>query len=397
MDSRRFLIASCLVISTCLVGCSSMTQKKSGKKEGPFSSLQFWKKPYQQPQKVAVLWSHDVLTVPGKPPTRGFGGRMYFYNEKSQAIPVEGDLIVYGYDESKRVANQDNPQPDKTFKFTAEQFTEHYSESDLGASYSVWIPWDGAEGLQKEITLIPTFRSSKGEIVQGSATKVLLPGRKVSGGESAPAVQSVSFEERKIPTVTGTLPTGLQSESGFGTTTISLPPAVQQSLGGQASKNGAAQPNWGPKEQAAIEEARAKAVALMIQNQNNLAAGANATVIGAPQNANASPAHGFINLAKSHIPAAAPQRPTSGTLGTANFGTSTMNSSMNTNPNGSFGSSFPMNNLQNGNAQPQTSPLNTLTPTPSPSAQNAGAQNLGLPPGVELTPSTQWGGSQPAW
>ncbi len=48
----------------------------------------------------AVIWTEDVLMVTGKPPTRGFGGRIYFYNEKSQAIPVEGELVVYGYEEA---------------------------------------------------------------------------------------------------------------------------------------------------------------------------------------------------------------------------------------------------------------------------------------------------------
>ena len=34
---------------------------------------------------MAVVWSYNVITVKGKKPTPGFGGRIYFYNKKNQA------------------------------------------------------------------------------------------------------------------------------------------------------------------------------------------------------------------------------------------------------------------------------------------------------------------------
>ncbi len=40
--------------------------------------------------------------MPGKPVTRGFGGRIYFYNDRSQAVPVDGELVVYGFDDTAR-------------------------------------------------------------------------------------------------------------------------------------------------------------------------------------------------------------------------------------------------------------------------------------------------------
>ncbi len=227
----RFALVALTVLSVVMTtGCSTMTKDKSSKKDkdSTWAKMQFWKKGYQQPVKMAVLWSHDVLTVAGQPPTRGFGGRIYFYNNKSQTIPVEGELVVHGFDDSLRKSTgaSDN-QPDKRFRFTEEQFTEHFSESDLGASYSVWIPWDGADGVQKEITLIPTFLSSKGEVVQGAAAKVVLPGRTspVSTGKSP--IQTVVYEEKSIPTAEGPLPqlgaVNPQQSGGMKTTTIQVP------------------------------------------------------------------------------------------------------------------------------------------------------------------------------
>ncbi|MEO1528792.1 MAG: hypothetical protein AAFX06_25510 [Planctomycetota bacterium] len=129
-------------------------------------------KPYPSPAKLAVTWTPDVLVQAGKTPTRGFGGRLFFFDEGSKAVPVEGTLTIHGFEagadgEAKRV------QP---FKFTPEQFTEHFSESDFGASYSIWIPWDPAGGEQKRISLVATFQTTSGKFVQASPTTVLLPG-----------------------------------------------------------------------------------------------------------------------------------------------------------------------------------------------------------------------------
>lgn len=228
--SSRIIVLSMLVSGLALgPGCATMTKEKGPqKKDSPWSSLQFWKKGYQQPQKMAVLWSHDVLTVAGKPPTRGFGGRIYFYNERSQAIPVAGELVVHGFDETakKRTGAPEN-QADKRFRFTEEQFTSHFSESDLGASYSIWIPWDNADGVQKEITLLPTFKSSKGELVQGDPAKVVLPGRGKPEDMFKTPVQTVSYQESTMNTVEGQLPQlgpkkSEEDAGGMRTTTIQL-------------------------------------------------------------------------------------------------------------------------------------------------------------------------------
>lgn len=243
MSLKPFLAFALLMLMSAGSGCATFTKDK-GSKKSPWDSMKWWKKEYQTPTKMAVLWSPDLLTVAGQPPTRGFGGRIYFYNEKSQTIPVEGELVVHGFDETrKKASNGQDTLPDKRFRFTAEQFTEHFSESDLGASYSVWIPWDSNEHTLKELTLIPTFVSSKGQAVQGAPAKVILPGRTASQPELNTPVQTVAYEQETIPTVEGKLPTlnlpvrdtdklrsnaaGAQSND-MRVTTIKLPSAIGQ-------------------------------------------------------------------------------------------------------------------------------------------------------------------------
>ena len=224
---------SCILIlaaAATLVGCASPLTKKSDG-DSPFAMSWPWSKekkaePYPNPVKMAVTWTPDVLVQPGRTPTRGFGGRVYFYNEKSQAVPVDGDLVVHAFNEDLAAAG--SPDSVKRYRFESEQFTQHFSETDLGASYSVWIPWDAAGGYQTKLSMVPTFRTAEGKIVQGEAATMLLPGKKpveIASDKSKPAVRQVGH-------YVGGNPNGesLNTQSRMQTTTIPLPTSFQQRL-----------------------------------------------------------------------------------------------------------------------------------------------------------------------
>ena len=129
-----------------------------------------------KPDKIVTLWSDTVLTQAGRPPVRGFGGRLMFYEgKKEDPVKVEGTLVVYAFDETNREAN--NAKPDRKYVFTPLQLPLHYSKSKVGHSYSVWLPWDEVGGEQKEITLIVRFQPSEGETAVSEPCRQLLPGR----------------------------------------------------------------------------------------------------------------------------------------------------------------------------------------------------------------------------
>ena len=230
LRTYTFGLLCCLTVSSSL-GCSVFGSKPKSSSDKSWSITKLWKKEYQKPNTVSVIWSPDVLTLTGQPPTRGFGGRVFFYNDRTQAIPVEGDLIVHGYRGNPMLGESEQVQADKTFRFTAEQLTGHFSPSELGASYSVWIPWDAADGIRTEVTLIPTFKGTDGQIVQGAPAKLFLPGRSLSSdsaknGSKIPTssgfeTQTVSYQQRSIPTnASGSLP---QATRQTEPTTIELP------------------------------------------------------------------------------------------------------------------------------------------------------------------------------
>ncbi len=170
--SRAIGMPLVLLGTLWLTGCSSLTTSESPWKKLPWMGEEE-EEPYPNPRKMAVTWTPDVIMRTGATPTRGFGGRVFFYDEKTRPVPVDGELAIQAF-----IPGPDGkPEKIKRYGFTAEQFTRHYSQTDLGASYSIWIPWDAVGGEEAKITLIPSFRTKEGKSVNGTASVVLLPGK----------------------------------------------------------------------------------------------------------------------------------------------------------------------------------------------------------------------------
>jgi hypothetical protein len=130
---------------------------------------------------MAVIWSPAVFNQVGRQSTRGFGGRIYFYDQKNESVAVEGQLVVYVYNDG--APGGENKPPEKKFAFTPEQFTQHYNPTQLGASYSIWVPWDAVGSPQAQLTLIPIFTSASGQLVIGESSHNLLAGPAAPSGE----------------------------------------------------------------------------------------------------------------------------------------------------------------------------------------------------------------------
>jgi len=129
----------------------------------------------QVPTRMTDFWTDTVLYQPGLPGVRGFGGRIMFYNDSSESpIMVDGTLTVFAYDESQGQVSYS--APDKKYIFTAEQLPKHYSKSELGPSYSFWLPWDEVGGPRKKICLIARFEPVKGHIIVSQPCRKVLPG-----------------------------------------------------------------------------------------------------------------------------------------------------------------------------------------------------------------------------
>jgi hypothetical protein len=143
------------------------------------------------PTRMHVNWIDTVLYHQGQKPQRGFGGRLYFYEDGSdKPLLVEGQLVVYAFDETNRDALDHTPT--RRYVFPAEQISLRMSESELGPSYNFWLPWDEVGGYQTEVSLICRFEPLAGPVVTSEQTRHLLPG--------TPRSQNVAANERpKVP------------------------------------------------------------------------------------------------------------------------------------------------------------------------------------------------------
>jgi hypothetical protein len=239
---HRFAIAALAAALGSLAGCKSLDSA------APASTLRA-SAADAAPVKMVAVWSDTVLYHAGKPPTRGFGGRVYFYNERHEVVPAEGQLVVYGFDDSQHA--KDASSAERKYVITPEQFAAHRSQSELGPSYSVWIPWDEAGQPLREVSLIPVFMPTNGAIVAGEQTRHVLPGKREtapSPAAAAPApfgqewqpgdVRPVAYHEMPegyANSVPASPPASNAAGSAIDsprmrTTTIPLPPAIADRL-----------------------------------------------------------------------------------------------------------------------------------------------------------------------
>jgi hypothetical protein len=161
--------AAALLVAGGLCGCT-------GLKQGDLQKMLYTEKPQPQtPESIEAVWTNTTLHQPGHPPTRGFGGRLLFFGKnQDRSVLVDGNLVVYAFDDDK--PDPEHPQPEKKFVFPAEDLAKHQSESPLGPSYSVWLPWDQVGGRARRISLIARFEHDRGTLLASNVAHVALTG-----------------------------------------------------------------------------------------------------------------------------------------------------------------------------------------------------------------------------
>ncbi len=198
----------------------------------------------KEPRRIVSLWSDTVLHQSGRQSTRGIAGRIYFYDVKHQAIKVEGELVVYAFDDNNGLP--ENRPADHKYIFTREQLPTHFSMSDFGASYSIWLPWDAVGGQQTKLSLVAVFRGKKNNLIVGQMAQHVLPGttqgvvvdRMPPPQATTGGVRPASYGEANNAEVAPPSPFAEQpapqdnvtTQPGLRTTTITLPPSTQRRI-----------------------------------------------------------------------------------------------------------------------------------------------------------------------
>ena len=132
---------------------------------------------FSKPVRMAVIWNETAVAPPaGGQATRGFGGRVYFYDNNNEPVRVNGQLHVYAYDDTGE-DDQSQRVPDREYIFKADKLQARFSETSIGPSYNVWLPWDKVGGYRKTVSLIPVFKPEDGFVVRSEQSLAILPGR----------------------------------------------------------------------------------------------------------------------------------------------------------------------------------------------------------------------------
>ena len=171
----------CIVISTLALssGCKSLSDSTKALDDSmPWNAEQAAQRKHEESaSRIVAIWTHDVLSVPTSGAVQGFGGRMYFYNRKQEAVEVDGQLVVYAFDDTDNpTADHSQRQPNRKYVFRADQLSSHLTKSELGPSYSFWLPWQKLGGHGKKVSLVPVFIPNEGTVINGLFSKVTLPG-----------------------------------------------------------------------------------------------------------------------------------------------------------------------------------------------------------------------------
>lgn len=186
MKPLRPTTALTLAACVALVGCRTSAPPNADSEVGAFGWL---KKPLEWgaeseeprkgvPERVVATWVDTVRQQAGAKPERGFGGRVYFYDRGADPILVNGRLVVYAFDETGRAAT--DHKPTRRYVFPADRLARHMSETEIGTSYSVWLPWGGTEGPTTNVSLIARFEPTDGGgLIVSDQTRQRLPGRDV--------------------------------------------------------------------------------------------------------------------------------------------------------------------------------------------------------------------------
>ena len=171
-----------------LTGCTSMLKMPQ-----PDMSVL---KPAGPVTTVVAAWEPAVSN--GENSQRGFGGRIYLYDQEMlRPVKAKGTIVVYVFDEDGRSPLDAKPNEGHVFEAKVLNSKEIYKKSSLGHSYNLWVPVDaaGPEGPAKKVSLIVRYVPEKGASVVSSQATVLLPGRR----EAAALVPQWQTQSETVP------------------------------------------------------------------------------------------------------------------------------------------------------------------------------------------------------
>jgi hypothetical protein len=166
-----------------------------------------------QPARMTVAWKDDMQKRSGKNMLRGFQGRVQFFaadpkptgkdaDKKplppTKAIPADGTLTVYGFEETPD--GKEGKGPSKKYVFTGKDLKRVHREGPQGHEYNIWMAWDHAGGPERHIRLLARFDpTGGGQVVMSDNSREVLPGIAVQFAGPSPAIRKAPSDSAGRP------------------------------------------------------------------------------------------------------------------------------------------------------------------------------------------------------
>ena len=167
---KNIILTTICLTAIAFTGCTTMLKAP----QVDMAAL----KPAGPVTSVVASWHPAVSN--GENSMRGFGGRVYLYDQDMRPAKAKGQIVVYLFDEDGRSA--DDAEPNEGIVFDAKMLSsrEVYSKSKLGHSYNLWVPVDaaGPNGQARRISLIVRYIPEKGSSKVSTQATVDIPGRR---------------------------------------------------------------------------------------------------------------------------------------------------------------------------------------------------------------------------
>lgn len=168
---RRFLSAALLLpIFLSATGCATFNT--------PWTKNHVVRATPRNPAVQALcLWQPSNGRDPDGLPCRGFAGQIVFLSAGNAApVAVDGSIRIYVFDDQGSLDERSVP---RQWDFDSGAWNMHLTNSSLGATYSVFIPYTRPGSQQASCTLRLRLTPDEGPVIFSETASVILPGRKM--------------------------------------------------------------------------------------------------------------------------------------------------------------------------------------------------------------------------
>jgi len=134
--------------------------------------------------RILGLWEPAEGTLQGKS-TRGFSSQIMFFSQNSDlAAEVDGDVVIYVFDDYGTAEEQAIPFDE--YRIEAAALVAHMGKGPLGATYAIFVPYRRPGSHEAKCSLRLRFTPKGGQPVYSGMMNVVLPGEKKQKDDAAP-------------------------------------------------------------------------------------------------------------------------------------------------------------------------------------------------------------------